>query len=231
MKDKGFSTENIYEMLKDGIISLQFSPGELLSISELEREYGVGRPIINEVMTKLESDLLVDKRKGRYVVSSITIDDINEMSQLREALECKACELILSNGGLDASQTKEMREINSRMGNAIRIEDFSRILELDDLFHGRLVDFSGNRNLRIFCEKVRILIARSRWLTLFNPDFRVTCDEHNRIIDCMESGDLEESITSLKTHIALAQESFCRIYNNNNDYEKSYQMLKVLRDN
>ena len=220
--------EAIYNSLKDSIVSMKRSPGELLSVSELEREYGAGRPVISEVMARLESDMLVQKSKGRYSVSPISMGDIHELSELREALECKSCELIISRGGLTAAEEKEIRGINRLMEEAVKDFRYKDALLIDDAFHAEIVRLSGNRNLEIFTEKVRMLISRIRWLSLLTSNLSVTADEHDHIIDCLVNKDRDAAVSSMREHIHLAEESFSRIYENNSDYEKSYQVLKTL---
>lgn len=220
--------ESIYKSLKESIISMKRSPGELLSVSELEREYNAGRPVISEVMARLESDMLVQKNKSRYSVSPISMGDIHELSELREALECKSCELIISKGGLTSSEEKEIRNINHLMGEAIKEFRYKDALLIDDAFHAEIVRLSGNRNLEFFTEKVRMLISRIRWLSLLTSNLSVTAGEHDCIIDCLVKKDKEAAIKAMREHIYLAEESFSRIYENNSDYEKSYQVLKTL---
>ena len=165
--------EAIYKNLKDSIISMKRLPGELLSVSELEREYEVGRPVIAEAMARLESEMLVQKNKGRYSVSPISMKDIHELSELREALECKACELIIARGGLNAEEEKEIRSVNELMDQAIREFRYKDALVIDDAFHAEIVRLAGNSNLEFFTEKVRMLISRIRWLSLLTSNLHM----------------------------------------------------------
>ena len=231
MTKKTVDPDAIYKSLKDSIISMKRTPGELLSVSELEREYGVGRPVISEVMARLESDMLVQKNRGRYSVAPISIDDIHELSQLREALECKSCELIVEKGGLTPDEEKEIRGINQLMAEAVKEFRYKDALIIDDAFHAEIVRFSGNKSLAIFTEKVRMLISRIRWLSLLTSNLSVTANEHEYIISCLVNKDKDAAVKAIREHIYLAEESFSRIYENNSDYEKSYQVLRTLTTN
>lgn len=228
---KKYHAEALYMELKERIISLKYAPGESFSVSELEREFGVTRLLVNEILIRLESDTLVSKEGTKYSISRFTINDVIEMSQVREALERKACELIIKKGGLSEEEQKKLYEINDQLSSEIEGNNFPGIMRTDDLFHSCIIECSGNKRLFDFFDRVRVLVSRSRWLTLFNPDFHPTCDEHRAIIAGLVSKDLDAAVAATENHIRLAQESFCRVYyDTDNDYSKSYHILKTMRD-
>ena len=118
--------------------------------------------------------------------------------------------------------------VNELMDQAIREFRYKDALVIDDAFHAEIVRLAGNSNLEFFTEKVRMLISRIRWLSLLTSNLSVTAGEHNHIIDCLVNKDKDAAMEAMREHIYLAEESFSRIYENNSDYEKSYQVLKTL---
>ena len=51
--------KEIYSLLRDRILSMEYKPGEILNEQKLAKEFGVSRTPLREALTKLEWDKLV----------------------------------------------------------------------------------------------------------------------------------------------------------------------------
>ena len=60
MNKRGRTKEDIFNVLKDRIVTLQYEPGKILNEIELSEEFGVSRTPIRTVFQQLESIKLVD---------------------------------------------------------------------------------------------------------------------------------------------------------------------------
>ena len=73
MNKRGRTKEDIFNVLKDRIVTLQYEPGKILNEIELSEEFGVSRTPIRTVFQQLESIKLVDI-VPRYGVQVATLN-------------------------------------------------------------------------------------------------------------------------------------------------------------
>ena len=82
------SPPSVYERLKQLILDQKVAPGAPLPEEELARTFGVSRTPIHEALVRLEKDRLVVLQPSRGAfVRGMTMDDVRELYQIREALE------------------------------------------------------------------------------------------------------------------------------------------------
>ncbi|UYO36029.1 GntR family transcriptional regulator [Bacillus zhangzhouensis] len=99
-------------MIFDG----QFQPGERINETQLAKQFGVSRSPVREAMRLLEKDelLIADHRSG-YSVYSLTEKDVEELYQIRAALETLAVELACK----ETSQ-REMEQVLTQADEAVK---------------------------------------------------------------------------------------------------------------
>ena len=73
MNKRDRTKEDIFNVLKDRIVTLQYEPGKILNEIELSEEFGVSRTPIRTVFQQLESIKLVDI-VPRYGVQVATLN-------------------------------------------------------------------------------------------------------------------------------------------------------------
>jgi DNA-binding GntR family transcriptional regulator len=80
--------QEVYERLKKDIITCDLVPGQLLNEGELAEQLEVSKTPVREALTQLKQDGLVEliPRKG-YLVTTLTLRDIQEIFELRLILE------------------------------------------------------------------------------------------------------------------------------------------------
>ena len=81
----------VYENLKIRIIKNLINPGEPLSEGVLSQELKISKTPIREASQQLEKEGFVENIPGKgSFVSRISIQDIREIFEIREILECEA---------------------------------------------------------------------------------------------------------------------------------------------
>jgi DNA-binding transcriptional regulator YhcF (GntR family) len=79
--------ERIYGTIRDRICLLEYEPGTRLAEEDLAREFGVSRTPIRRVLSRLESEGLVESRHGvGTFVTDVDIDNLAQVFQLRMEL-------------------------------------------------------------------------------------------------------------------------------------------------
>ena len=138
--------EVVCESLRDAIRRGVLKPGERLMEIQLAEELGVSRTPVREAIRKLELEgyVIMMPRRGTYV-ASMSIRDINEIFEIRTALES------LSNGLAAERITDEELESLQRLlvmiGGYVEEGNMDKIVETDIEFHDLL--YRAARNSRL----------------------------------------------------------------------------------
>ncbi|WAP68063.1 GntR family transcriptional regulator [Jiella pelagia] len=88
-----FERDRAYHRLVDLIFGGSLDDGAPLSERKLAEQLGFGRMPVREALHQLEQEGVVEVKPARGTfVRSISTDDLDEIYQVREALECLAAE-------------------------------------------------------------------------------------------------------------------------------------------
>jgi DNA-binding GntR family transcriptional regulator len=93
------ASDRAYAALRDDIVEWRLLPGTLLAEVEQSERLGVSRTPLREALARLTAEGLTTAAGGRgVVVTGISLDDIDELFELRETLEGRAAELAAERG-------------------------------------------------------------------------------------------------------------------------------------
>lgn len=175
-------SEQVAGELRERILAGRLAPGAHLQEIPLSQELGVSRTPVRTALAELAAEGLLDYRPKRgYTVRGFTVGDIEMAHEVRSNLEGLACRLAAEKG-LKPSEDAELRAILAD-GDAIlapgRLEDAAREAwaDMNDRFHRRLIDFSGNRLLQDLIERTHHMpLASSRVVHWY--DFQAVKGSH-----------------------------------------------------
>jgi DNA-binding GntR family transcriptional regulator len=86
--------QDAYERLKKAIVTQEYRPGAIVSISELARDLRISRTPIREALNALERDFLVQVVDMRGVlIRPLSVDEIVQLNQMREVIDGLAARL------------------------------------------------------------------------------------------------------------------------------------------
>ncbi|MEZ5830307.1 MAG: GntR family transcriptional regulator [Dongiaceae bacterium] len=199
--------ERIYKTIRDRICLLEYQPGERLGEEELAREFDVSRTPIRRVLSRLESEGLLESRHGvGTFVTDVDIDSLAQVYQLRMEL----AELV---GKLDPIPRSEddlarVRALLARCDKLLQKPDAKAYARLNMDFFQELGAMIGNAPLREISERLYYLTTRI-WLKsvphLNLPDEIVVFRrEMADILQAMEIGDLEAVGHIRRSHISMS---------------------------
>jgi DNA-binding GntR family transcriptional regulator len=195
------ASEEIYQKLRNEILSLRFEPGQELNLQVLATQLEVSRSPVRDALMKLSRDNLVDiyPQKGTKV-SCIDLKQVEEERFLRKSLEESAVRKfvpIALQKELDSMELSIDKQVQA-MGE----KNFNRFLEADDTFHAAI--FSG-----IQMERIWNLIKsqggnhhRIRLLSFAEKDVLGNIiDQHRNMLEAIRKKDLETILTLENTHL------------------------------
>jgi DNA-binding transcriptional regulator YhcF (GntR family) len=102
------ASDRAYTALRDDIVQWRLQPGALLAEVEQAERLGVSRTPLREALGRLTAEGLTTAAGGRgVVVTGISLEDIEELFELRETLESKAAALAAERGDAGIFRTLE----------------------------------------------------------------------------------------------------------------------------
>ncbi len=131
--------EQVYEGVKEAIVSGALKPGDILNEGRLAEEYGISKTPVREALCLLSFlGLLNPLPRTGYVISPVTVHDIQEAYQLRMLLELEAVGLAVERI-TDQELVELEKAMDSPTGPEMRLANHE--------FHMRIARASGNARL------------------------------------------------------------------------------------
>jgi DNA-binding GntR family transcriptional regulator len=199
--------DTIYLTLRDRICLLDYQPGQRLGEEELAREFGVSRTPLRRVLSRLESEGLVESRHGvGTFVTTADLDGLIQTFRLR-------MELAVLIGRLDPlpRSAEDLARLRALLGRCDAMRDNPdprAFAHLNMLFFQELVEMIGNQPLREITERLYYLTHRI-WLTSvphlnLADEAEVFRREMADTLAAMEVGDLEAVGYIRRSHISMS---------------------------
>lgn len=189
--------DQVYEELRERLLTRRHKPGERLSLHGLASELGVSRSPVHQALTRLVSEglLSVQARRG-YFVTPVTAQALAEGYDVRLALELHAAEQTV--GRLDARDLVAFRSLLDATAAAISHEEWDTA---NAAFHELQIDLAGNALLSRFYRElsVNLLMQVIRGGRVEGHANLVT--EHRRIVEAFEAEDLDAARAAIREHI------------------------------
>lgn len=202
------TVEAICQALEEDIFQLRFPPGAKITENDMVTRYGASRNTIREAIAYLLSNGLLVKiaNKGVYV-KQITQDDVQELFHLRQLLETEALRRIHTCGIFPGELTGYADELAGIDAE----KNWDTYVKADCKFHTLLVAAAGSARLSRLYEtiatEVKLCIYLSRnYVPLRNENTQ----QHQRILEAMEAGELDRAIGLLADHMENAIASFAK---------------------
>ena len=204
------AVDEVYERLREAILTKQFSPGQRLDMDAIAQQLGVSLTPVRSAIELLASDGLVDvqPRSGTFV-TTLSARNVEETMDIRCALECLAAEKAVER--LTNDDIEKAKRLLKILAKPIREERDSRNHEnANSQLHNLLIDASGNRILAEMYKKLNAHLTIAR-LHSRTPDWRERTKqeqlEHEAIVDAMERRDRLALVETLRKHILRAEAS------------------------
>ena len=196
--------DQVFEKLESDIIHGVYARGEILTELKLVEQLGVSRTPIREALRRLEQERLIEDTPKGSVVLGITPDDLLDIMNIREQIECLAAYYACVN--MTPEGLKEMEEIVDLQDFYFSKWDTDRLRQADDRFHDIICQMSQRNVIRDTLVPLHRKTRRYRKTAIQNKDRAVlSLQEHRAIFNAMKEGDPEKAKEVMKAHIAKAK--------------------------
>ena len=193
------------EYLRKRIITGEMAAGQRINETDLASYLNISRPPIREAFRILENEhLVVNTPRRGTKVTNISMEDLQEVYQAREMLECYAID-ILKNRDIrvlpDVTASVESN-LSLPMPSQDNKEEVFAYLKAFVDFHKKLIENTGNNWVLHFYNSISSHLARYQFVYLYIPESgRRSIDEHQHILSLIKVGDYEKAKDFLREHI------------------------------
>ena len=193
--------QQVYEYIKKKINSNEYPPGTPLTEEGVCAELNVSRTPVRDAIRRLTSENLLVMTPGVGLsVSSIGLEDLIEIFDIREGLEGLAVKLFIDRA--PAPTIHLLHDCVTKGEDAVHHNDFNLFMESDMEFH-RLIDATvANRRLSEMLDGIYEQINRLAFTNKEDPEVaRLALDGHHQILEAIEAHDKPAAIASMEKHI------------------------------
>jgi DNA-binding GntR family transcriptional regulator len=196
------ASQKAYQFIRANILSQTYLPGFQLREIHISEELGLTRTPVREAIIKLESEGLVRTypNRGAFVVS-LTLAEVEDLFEVREALEIKAAELAIRKANRE--ELDAIREALEQHGQLIESSpDSSYHIPVLD-FHEALIKLSHNQTLINIWQTMRSKLQIARVTSaMLGRRYINAHKEHLKIHSHICAGETQKVRELLIKHIA-----------------------------
>ena len=201
------ASERAYAELREHIIDWRLQPGTVLAEVELSERLGVSRTPVREALGRLLADGLVAAQGGRgLVVTSVSLHDITQLFELRQALEQQLARLAAR--GRDRREFEALAEEFRASDALLAGDDRSAYYALVDRFDAAMDAAAANPYVIAALRTVRPHLARVRRMSRDDDArLRAAAGEHLLIVEAVAAGDADLAASATHVHLHRSLQS------------------------
>lgn len=202
------ATDEVYDAIRQAILSHLFQPGERLQVEEIAEKLGVSLTPVRHAIQQLAAEglIIIHPRSGTFV-TQLSERDIEETFEIRSALECLAGELAASR--VTEDQLSELRGLLRSLALPVECDPDRKRHEQDNQrFHSVIMEAAGNQRLgemykalNAHLQIARVHSANSDWRGRLQQEHA----EHTEIVEALEGRQKDRLINALRSHIERAK--------------------------
>jgi DNA-binding GntR family transcriptional regulator len=223
--------EKSYSFIRRQLLTGKLSPGSRIEEPTLALEIGVSRVPVREAIRRLESEGLVGRTPhlGAFVPVP-TLQDIRDLSETREAMECYAVARACERASM--AQLRDLKAIVSELMTAAReILDAGlsclkgplaeRWVLADVAFHMAIMRIAGNRRAAKIVGDLRLMTHMIRYANAGSSSVRhvllATVRDHAAIWRALRRRDAAAAAKLMSDHIVRSTKAILDNLPNEND--------------
>ena len=195
--EAGRLRDQVREELRDQIISGRIRPGHRLVERDLAVDFGVSRvPVREAIQTLIGEGFLEAVSPRRIVVRELTRQDVEDLFDVREALEVLGARLATRRA--DPAVLGRFAELLEEARRATDAGLPAPLSRANAAFHHHVIEMSGNQLLAGLLEPLE---GRLRWVYQQIDDPELLWREHRDLYAAIASGDEEDAADHAFRHV------------------------------
>jgi DNA-binding GntR family transcriptional regulator len=195
-------SEQVKDRLLQAILDGRFPPGARIVETRVARELGTSQAPVREALRDLEALGLVETSAFRGArVRRPSAEELLEAFVVRLQLESLAARLAVTT--ITDRDVDQMTGYLGEMRRAARADDPRAEAMADALFHGRLIELSGNATLQRVWRQLEPVSRTYLTLVIPGADRHRIADVHQPVLDALRHRDAAGATEALDRHYAV----------------------------
>jgi len=203
LKIEGYEllSQKVYRVLKTEIIKGSLKPGTKLSEGKIAEQMGVSRTPVREALKELSAEGFVKMNPNQaVVVSNASVEDVQEVLQIRGVLEGLAARLATKM--ISEEEIKELEKYQKQMEYYTKKDDVLAFGEMDAELHELILNVCSNNWLIQIRKNLSDQAHRYRIRSLSVPGrLKYSLKEHQEIVEALKRKDAEQADRLSQKHI------------------------------
>lgn len=201
------ASDRAYTALREDIIEWRLSPGSVLAEVEQSERLGISRTPLREALGRLSAEGLTVAGGRGLVVAGISLEDIDELFEFRETLECQAASLAAKRGDPSVFFALQEEFLDAprllAVGDRARHDYYALVEKLDEAVDAAISNaylVQAMRGLRVHLVRVRRLASDD------TARLTAAATEHAAIAEAIAQRNprLAHAATTLHLHRSLS---------------------------
>ena len=200
METTNYSSEEIYEILKNRIVHLDYEPGQILNEKDIAGEFNVSRTPIRKVFEQLKINKLLNIIP-RYGAQVAPIDFMYMKSVFEVVRELDGFAASLAAKKITPEKIEVLEAIVEKIENYDIEKDYTEIIIQDQNFHEVISKNAANPCLEDILHDLH-MHAKRMWIYAKPEisDVRLFLNTMPDIVKALKSGDSEQASKYAKNH-------------------------------
>lgn len=212
MAKRESNVDRVYEALRRMAADFAFKPDQRINESALSEVLGASRTPLREALNRLVAEGFLTFQNNRgFFCRPLTPSYILDLYEARVAVECEALRIACARASDDdiAGFADYLDRMEPDYESATELEE---LLALDESFHTRMVQLSGNSELE---RMLKNLNGRIRYIRLIDlkrmrdqAEGRAPGDvsAHRRVLEALSARNATAAAEALRSHIEKRRE-------------------------
>lgn len=194
--------DQVASSIRDLIIEGYLAPGSRIDETKLVEQLGVSRTPFREALRTLAAEGLVVIRPSKgAIVHKLTSEDVFSMLELLAHLERLGGQLACERAS-DA-EIAALLKLHDDMLDCYEKRDRLPYYKLNQEFHSRLAELSGNRPLQDVQANIQARLKRIRFIGNRKPEYWAgAVHEHEQMAEALKARDGERLGELMASHLA-----------------------------
>jgi len=201
---RGRRGEEVHNRLRDMAIFFEFKPGERLNEASLAEQLGVSRTPVREALMTLAHEGFLEQSGRGYVRRRFDVQEMKDLYELRLGLEKECC--IYAVRRASQQQIDALGAYLDHSRNIPADTPVTELVKLDEGFHQRLAQMTGNAELERMVIWMNRRIRFMRWISMDGGRRDSTQQQHTGLLEALRRRDEQGMLELITAHISLRQD-------------------------
>ncbi len=220
----------IYEHLREQLMSATFQPGQRLKIRDLAKTLGTSETPVREALIQLVRDRALEMKEGYFIkVRQLSLAEYIELRDIRLVLEPLAAERAMPN--LDTALIKQLTESHRKLMHAEKTKDYRAALQHNFDFHFGIYRRSGMPQLTELLDRIWVQVGPM--MNFLYPHGHPRYDgshQHSNVLRGLQQRDVQKVRDAIRDDLVEGGRGFVKVLEEIERNPKRAEELLALRN-